>query len=138
MTQDRTANVSPIPLIPAADSIQSDEALARPVDARLMTTANWHYAAARRAENAARSLSVRSSVLGFTSAFGDGTTADERANLRSVRDSYYLLVAAHRAAAHRLERGQRLRYRLSVLTYPAHTVLNRVRRFRNERQAVSV
>lgn len=109
---------------------------AAPTRINITTTPNWHYAAARRAESAARSLSVQASVRGF---LGDlaGTRGDH-AKVIAARDSYYLLVAAHRAAAHRMERGQRLRYRLSVLTHPAHKVANRVRRILNERRSVSV
>lgn len=101
-------------------------------------TANFHFAAMRRAEQAARGLSVQYSTRRFVAAFDPDTTPDSLAKLAAVRDSYYLLAAAHRQAAHRLERGQRMRYRLSVLTYPAYRVLNRVRRFRNERRAVGV
>lgn len=109
---------------------------AAPTFVNVTTTPNWHYAAARRAENAARSLSVQASVRGF---LGDlAGTRDEHAKMIAARDSYHQLVAAHRAAAHRLERGQRLRYRISVITFPAHRIANVVRRIRNKRRAVNL
>ncbi|GAA3808694.1 hypothetical protein ACFQ0G_53150 [Streptomyces chiangmaiensis] len=97
-------------------------------------TPNYHYAAARRAESAARTISVRSSIDGFLHT----TPADEITEARRVMDSYYKLAAAHRQAAHRLERGQRIRNRLSDLVFPMHCLANKVRRFRNERRAVNV
>ncbi|MCX4885894.1 hypothetical protein [Streptomyces sp. NBC_00847] len=64
--------------------------------------ARYHYAAMRRAEGAARGLSVQHSVR----MFAGGSTADEIADLRARRDSYYLLAAAHRAAGRKRERAE--------------------------------
>lgn len=100
-------------------------------------TPNSHYAAARRAENAARSLSVRFSVRSFTGQFAGDASPEDRAELAAARDSFYLLAAAHRQAAHRMERGQRTRYRFSVLLWPATRIANKIRRFRNERRTVT-
>lgn len=69
---------------------------------------SYHYAAMRRAESAANSISVRLSVRGFLGS----EPAEEIARLKAVRDSYYRLAAAHRNAARRLERGERMRARL--------------------------
>lgn len=69
---------------------------------------SYQYAAMRRAESAASSVSVRLSVRGFLGS----EPAEEIARLKAVRDSYYLLAAAHRNAARRLERGERMRARL--------------------------
>ena len=66
-------------------------------------TSNHHYARMRCAEDAARGLSVQHSVRMFTGS----STPDEIADLRARRDSYYLLAAAHRAAARRVERRVR-------------------------------
>ena len=66
-----------------------------------------HYAAMRRAEQAARSLSTRHSahiVLGGLT----GITWDEVAEVAAARDSYYLLAAAHRNAARRRARIERI------------------------------
>ncbi|MFJ8727668.1 hypothetical protein [Streptomyces sp. NPDC093269] len=98
------------------------------------STPNYHYAAARRAESAARTISVRTSIDGFLHT----APADEIAEARRVMDSHYKLAAAHRQAAHRLERGQRIRNRLSDLVFPLHRLANKVRRVRNERRAVNV
>jgi len=67
-------------------------------------TANYHYAAMRRAEDAARSLSIQTSARGF---LGAGPL-DEFNQMKATRDSYYLLAAAHRQAARRIERNARL------------------------------
>ncbi|MEW2267890.1 hypothetical protein [Streptomyces sp. NPDC047868] len=101
------------------------------------TTPNWHYASARCAERTARSVSDE--IAGHRRlATMTGVAWDGAAEAAAIRDSYYLLASAHRAAAHRMESGQRLRYRLSVLTHPAHKAANRVRRIRNERRSVNV
>lgn len=100
-------------------------------------TPNSHYAAARHADAAARSLSVRFSVRSFTGQFAGDASPEDRAELAAVRDSFYLLAAAHRQAAHRMERGQRIRYRFSALMFPATRLANKIRRFRNERRSVT-
>lgn len=68
-------------------------------------TSNYHYAAMRRAEQAARSLSTRHSahtvLAGLT-----GVTWEEQAETAAARDSYYLLAAAHRSAARKRERAE--------------------------------
>lgn len=66
-------------------------------------TSRYHYAAMRRADGTARSISVQTSVRGF---LGAGSL-DEFNRLKAVRDSYYLLAAAHRAAGRRIERRSR-------------------------------
>lgn len=73
-------------------------------------TARSHYAAMRRYEDGARSISMRLSVHGFLGA-GE-VSADEFAEMKARRDSYYLTAAAYRRAARRLERGERLRIRV--------------------------
>lgn len=87
MKQDRTAVISMAPH--PGDNVHQAPA----------PTANHHYARMRCAEDAARSLSVQHSVRMFTGS----STPDEIADLRARRDSYYLLAAAHRAAARRVE-----------------------------------
>ncbi|HTE57008.1 MAG TPA: hypothetical protein VK698_39415 [Kofleriaceae bacterium] len=74
-------------------------------------TPQSHYAAARSAEDVARGLSLRFTVRSFTGRFADDVdaVAVERAELKAARDSYSLLAAAHRSAARRMERVQRLR-----------------------------
>jgi len=67
-------------------------------------TPNWHYASMRCAEDAARSISVRRSV--------GSVPAGELEAAKAVQASFYLLAAAHRRAAHRLERGERIRARV--------------------------
>ncbi|WP_394436228.1 hypothetical protein [Streptomyces sp. SGAir0957] len=68
-----------------------------------------HEAMARRAEQQARDLSVRNSVMTFASGFPGGATPDELKRVRKARDSYARLAAAHRAAARRIERVRRVR-----------------------------
>jgi hypothetical protein len=65
-------------------------------------TANHHYARMRCAQDTARGLSVQTSVRGF---LGTGSL-DEFDRLKAVRDSYYLLAAAHEQAARRRERRE--------------------------------
>lgn len=65
-------------------------------------TSRYHYARMRCAEDAARSLSVRHSV--HTVLGGLTVIPREQAEFAAVRDSYYLLAAAHRNAARRIER----------------------------------
>jgi hypothetical protein len=74
-------------------------------------TAHSHYAHARCAEDAARSISVRRSV--------GSIPASELDEAKAVQSSYYLLAAAYRSAAHRLERGERFRIRLEAILRPA-------------------
>jgi hypothetical protein len=74
-------------------------------------TARYHYAAARCAEQSARSISVRRSVGSIPASDLDAAKA--------VQSSYYLLAAAYRSATHRLERGERLRIRLEAILRPA-------------------
>ena len=78
---------------------------------RPVRTPEFHYAAARSAADVARSLSLRFTVRSFTGGFANNVdeVAAERAELKAARDSYSLLAAAHRAAARRMERVQRLR-----------------------------
>lgn len=66
-------------------------------------TSNFHYAAMRCAEDVARGLSVQHSVR----MFAGRSAADEIADLRATRDSYYLLAAAHRSAGRKRERAER-------------------------------
>ncbi|WP_405747756.1 hypothetical protein [Streptomyces canus] len=87
-------------------------------------TPNWHYAAMRRAEDAARGLSVQHSVR----MFAGGSTVDEIADLRARRDSYYRLAAAHRNAARRLERREQLRVRIERIVRPVVRIALHVRR----------
>lgn len=91
-------------------------------------TANYHYAHMRCAEDAARSISVQLSVRGFLSRLTDETSADEFAALKARRDSLYLLAAAHRSAARRLERGERIRIRVERVVRPIVRGVLRVRR----------
>jgi hypothetical protein len=72
-------------------------------------TANYHFAAMRRAEQAASRLSVQYQARRFAAAFDPDATPDSRARLAELaatRDSYYLLAAAHRAAARKRERRE--------------------------------
>lgn len=57
----------------------------------------------RCAQDTARSFSVQTSVRGFLGA----ASVDELQQLKAARDSYYLLAAAHRNAARRIERRSR-------------------------------
>lgn len=69
-------------------------------------TSRFHFARMRQAEQAARNLSTRHSahiVLGNLT----GITWEQAAEVAAARDSYYLLAAAHRNAAHRIERRDR-------------------------------
>lgn len=86
---------------------------------RLTGMPNWHYAAMRRAESAARSISVRRSV--------GSIPAGELEAAKAVQNSYYLLAAAHRNAAHRLERGERMRIRIERAMLPVTRVVRNVR-----------
>jgi len=95
---------------------------------RLTGTPNWHYASMRCAEDAARSLSVQYSTRRFTAAFDPDATPESLAELATVRDSYYLLAAAHRSAARRLERGERIRIRIESLVRPVVRLSLRLRR----------
>lgn len=67
-------------------------------------TARHHLAAMRRAEDAARSISVRRSV--------GSIPAGQLDKAMAVQESYYLVAAAYRQAARRLERGERFRIRV--------------------------
>lgn len=77
---------------------------------RRTATSNWHYASMRCAEDAARSISVRRSV--------GSVPAGELETAKAVQSSYYLLAAAHRSAARRLERGERIRIRVERVVRP--------------------
>lgn len=68
-------------------------------------TSNYHYARMRCAEDAARSLSVRHSVHTVLGGL-TGIPREQQAEIAAVRDSYYLLAAAHRSAARRIERRE--------------------------------
>jgi len=81
---------------------------------------NFHLAAMRRAEDAARSVSVRRSV--------GSIPADELAEAKAVQSSYYLLAAAHRGAARRLDRPRRIRVRAQRIVWPVARIVLRVRR----------
>lgn len=73
-------------------------------------TSRYHFAHMRCAEDAAHSLSVQYQTRRFTAAFDPDTTPDSRAKLAkraAVRDSYYMLAAAHRQAGRRRERAER-------------------------------
>jgi hypothetical protein len=80
-------------------------------------TSNFHYAHMRCAQDTARGLSVQTSVRGF---LGAGSL-DEFNRLKAVRDSYYLLAAAHEQAAHRIER--RVRRALAWSDFKANPVM---------------
>jgi len=62
-------------------------------------TPNSHFAAMRRYEDAARSVSVRRSA--------GSIPASELEAAMATQESYYLLAAAYRCAAHRRERAER-------------------------------
>ncbi|WP_266508875.1 hypothetical protein [Streptomyces sp. NBC_00878] len=69
-------------------------------------TSNYHYAEMRCAQRTARSLSARHSahiVLGNLT----GIPWEQVTKVAAIRDSYYLLAAAHRSAARRIERRDR-------------------------------
>lgn len=69
-------------------------------------TSNYHYAHMRCAQRTAQSLSARHSahiVLGNLT----GIPWEQVTEVAAVRDSYYLLAAAHRNAARRIERRDR-------------------------------
>lgn len=85
---------------------------------RPVRTPHYHYASMRCAEQSARDISVQLSVRGFLAGLTDETSAAEIAKLKAARTSYYLLAAAHRSAARRLERGQRLRARVERIARP--------------------
>jgi hypothetical protein len=74
----------------------------------------------RCAEQSARSISVRRSV--------GSIPADELDAAKAVQTSYYLLAAAHRNSAHRLERGERLRIRLERALRPVTRIVHSARR----------
>jgi len=93
---------------------------ARPAPVRLTGTPNWHYASMRCAEDAARSISVRRSR--------GSIPADDLAAAKATQASYYLLAAAHRNAARRLERGERLRIRVAAFVRPVTRIVRSVRR----------
>ncbi|MEU7338685.1 hypothetical protein [Streptomyces sp. NPDC007074] len=125
--KDRTATVSMAPH--PGDFVHQ----AAPISTTVVTP-NGHYARMRCAEQAARSLSVRLTVRRSVGAI----SREEFTRMRAAEDSFYLLAAAYRQAAHRMERGQRLRNRVSGLLSPLHRVANSVRRVRNERRVVNV
>lgn len=83
-------------------------------------TVRFHLAAMRRAEDAARSISVRRSV--------GAVPAGELDDARALQESYFLLAAAHRSAARRLERPQRIRLRVELALRPIVRIGLRVRR----------
>lgn len=77
-------------------------------------TPDSHLAKAEEAERQAISLSVRCSVRSFASAFSADVPEGDLEQLRAARDSYSQLAAAHRLAARRMERLQRIRRWLGV------------------------
>jgi len=91
-------------------------------------TPQFHYASMRNAEQSARSISVQLSVRGFLASLADETSAAEFAELKATRTSYYLLALAHRNAARRLERGQRIRSRAERIVRTVARGALRVRR----------
>lgn len=99
-----------------------------PTVVRPARTPNYHYASMRCAEQSARGISVQLSVRGFLAGFADESLPAEIAEMRAAQSSYYLLAAAHRSAARRLERGERLRIRLEALVRPVTRIVRNVRR----------
>jgi hypothetical protein len=91
-------------------------------------TPQFHYASMRHAEQSARSISTQLSVRGLLAGLADETSAAEFAKLKATRTSYHLLALAHRNAARRLERGQRIRSRVEWIVRPAVRTALRVRR----------
>ena len=87
---------------------------------RRTVTPNWHYASMRCAQLAAQALMD-------DRLDGQPLDGDEYAS-RAAETSYYLLAAAHRSAARRLERGARMRIRLEALVRPVARIVLRVRR----------
>lgn len=81
-------------------------------------TPQFHYASMRCAEQSARSLSVQVQARTFLHAVTDEVLDAELAELKAARSSYYLLALAHRNAARRLERGQRIRSRVEQVVRP--------------------
>lgn len=98
------------------------------VDHTPTRTPHFHYASMRNAEQSARSLSVQLQARTFFHAVTDEVSAAEFAELKATRTSYYLLALAHRDAARRLERGQRIRARVERIVRPAVRTALRVRR----------
>ncbi|MER5902990.1 hypothetical protein ABT150_23275 [Streptomyces mirabilis] len=95
-------------------------------------TARSHYAAMRRYEDAARSLSVRLSVRGAIGGLAGEISADEIAEMKAQRDSYYLHAAAYRAAGRRRERADRF-----WATRPGTILRIALRGIRNVQSAVT-
>ena len=76
--------------VSALDSSEDSRPVAR--------TSRYHFAAMRRAEDAARGISIRRST--------GSIPADELDKAKAAQNSYYLLAAAHRSAAHKRERAE--------------------------------
>lgn len=87
-------------------------------------TPNFHYASMRHAEQSARHIA---SLLPLRRPLGE-VAAVEFDELRAAQASFYLLAAAHRAAGHRLERGERFRSRVERVVRPVVRGILRVRR----------
>jgi hypothetical protein len=90
-------------------------AVARPV-----RTVNYHLAHMRCAQLAAQQLMD-------DRLDGQPLDGDEHAS-RDAEKSYYLLAAAHRSAARRLERGERVRSRVEQVVRPVVRAALRMRR----------
>lgn len=123
MKKDRTATLSRAPHL--GDNVHR-------------VTANFHYANMRCAQSAARSLSAQHSahiVLGALT----GIPWDQVTQVAAVRDSYYLLAAAHRSAGRKRERVEnRAMAWADFRQAPARYTRNTVRAWaRSIRQAVS-
>lgn len=69
-------------------------------------TSRSHYAAMRRYEDAARSLSVQLSVRGFIGGFAGEISDNEIAEMKARQDTYYALAAAYRRAGRKRERAE--------------------------------
>jgi hypothetical protein len=91
-------------------------------------TPHFHYASMRNAEQSARDLSVQLQARTFLHAVTDEVLDAELADLKAARTSFYLLASAHRNAARRLERGQRIRSRVERIVRPVVRGALRVRR----------
>jgi hypothetical protein len=92
-------------------------------------TSNSHYAAMRRYQQAASSISVQLSVRRTVGAIA----ADEFAELRAQQDEYYRMAAAYRSAGRRRERADRF-----WATRPGTLLRITVRGLRAVRSAVTV
>lgn len=81
------------------DLIGAPERADHPTPTPPTPTASFHFAAMRRYENAARSLSVRLSV--------GSIPAGEKEAAKEQRQAYHLLASAHRSAARKRVRAEK-------------------------------